>query len=99
MPRVIDRQADRANPPATSPVQFYRRTVFLPFPVTVLEQLNHRFSSDQVECMKLQFLIPSVCVKHDVNFDAIKSAVLFYVSYPNYSIEAVEAEFLRWRSY
>ena len=99
MPRVINRQANRANPPATSPLQFYRRAVFLPFVDTVLEQLNQRFSSDQVDCIKLQYLIPSVCVKNDIAFESLRNAVHLYASFLEGSIDTVEAEFLRWRAY
>ena len=99
MPRVINRQANRANPPATSPLQFYRRAVFLPFVDTVLEQLNQRFSFDQVDCIKLQYLIPSVCVKNDIAFESLRNAVHLYASFLEGSIDTVEAEFLRWRAY
>ena len=37
MPRIVNRQANRANPLAVSPLQFFRRSVFLPFTETVLE--------------------------------------------------------------
>ena len=30
MPRIVNRQASRANPPALLPLQFHRRSVFLP---------------------------------------------------------------------
>ena len=57
MPRIVNRKAKRANPPDVSPLQFYRRFVFLPFIDTVLEQLSERFRSDLDKCIKLQFLI------------------------------------------
>ena len=37
MPRIVNRQANRANPPAVSSLQFFRRFVLLPFIDTVLE--------------------------------------------------------------
>ena len=40
MPRNVNRQANRANPLTVSPWQFCRRSVFLPFIETVLEQLS-----------------------------------------------------------
>ena len=60
MPRIVNRQANRANPLAISPLQFYRRSVFLPFIDTVLERLSERFRSDLVDCIKLKFMITSV---------------------------------------
>ena len=37
MPRIVNRQANRANPPVVSSLQFFRRFVLLPFIDTVLE--------------------------------------------------------------
>ena len=37
MPRIVNRKASRANPLAVLPLQFFRRSVFLPFIGTVLE--------------------------------------------------------------
>ena len=37
MPRIVNRQADRANSLAVSALQFFRRSVLLPFIDTVLE--------------------------------------------------------------
>ena len=97
MPRITNWQANRANLPAVSLWQFYRRFVFLPY--TVLEQLSERFRSDLVDCTKLQYLISSVCVKHDICFDSTRNAVNSYLPFLDDSIDAVEVEFMRWRSY
>ena len=64
MPRIINRRANKPNSLAILPLQFYRRSVFLPFIPTVLEQFSERFCSDLVDCIKLKFLITSACVKH-----------------------------------
>ena len=37
MPQIVNRQANRANPLAISPLQFFRRSVFFPFVDTVDE--------------------------------------------------------------
>ena len=36
IPRIVDQQANRGNPLAVSPLQFFRRFVLLPFIDTVL---------------------------------------------------------------
>ena len=95
MPRIVNQQANIANPPAVSPLQLYRRSVFLPFIDIVLEQLSERFRTDPVDCIKLQFLVPSVCVKHDIYFVSIRNAVNFHLPFVDDSIGAVEAEFMR----
>ena len=66
MPRIVNWQANKANPIAVSPFQFYRRSVFLLFIDTVLVQLSEIFRSDLVDCLKLQFLLASVCVSMTV---------------------------------
>ena len=97
MPRVVGRQMNKANPPASSPVQFYRRSLFLPFIDTTLEQLNERFSNKQVDAAKLQILLP--CKSLESNFDLLKNSVVFYSAFLDDNVEAVESEFLRWKSY
>ena len=63
-PRIVNRQANKANPLAISLLQFCRRSVFLPCIDTVLEQLSKRFCFDLADCIKLKFMITSVCLKH-----------------------------------
>ena len=99
MPRIVNQQANRANQPAVSSLHFYRRSVFLSFIDIVFEQLSERFPSYLVDCIKMQFSITSVCLKHDICFDSIRNAINFYLSIQDDSIEAVEVEFMRWRSY
>ena len=53
MPRIVNQQANRVNSLAVSPLQFFRRSIFLPFFDTVLESLSEIFCSDLADCMKL----------------------------------------------
>ena len=96
MPRVVGRQMNKANPPASSPVQFYRHSLFLPFIDNTLEQLNERFSNKQVDVRKLQIL---PCKSLESNFDLLKNSVVFYSAFLDDNVVAVESEFLRWKSY
>lgn len=43
---MAGRQLHRANPPSESPIEFYRRSVVIPFTDEVLEQMRTRFSSE-----------------------------------------------------
>ena len=43
MPRLSGRQTNRANPPADTPEEYYKRAVFYPFVDTVLAQIEERF--------------------------------------------------------
>ena len=62
-------------------------------------QLSEKCRSDFVDCIKLKFLITTVCVKHDICFDSIRNTANFYLPILNDSIDAVKIEFMRWRSY
>ena len=73
--------------------------MFLPFLNTVFQQLIQRFSSGRIDCFKLQYLIPAECVRGNVSFDSIKSAVYLHLPLLDNSLDSVQAEFLRWRSY
>ena len=73
--------------------------MFLQFLNTVLQQLIQRFSSCQIDCFKLQHLIPAECVRSAVSFDSIKMLLTFISSFLDNSLDSVQAEFLRWRSY
>ena len=73
--------------------------MFLPFLGTVLQQLIQRFSSSQIDCFKLQYLIRAECVRGNVSFVSIKSAIDFYLPFLDNSLDLVQAEFLRWQSY
>ena len=95
MPRIVNLQANIANSLAVSPLQFYRRSVFLPFIDTVLEQLSKRFRSDLVDCIKLKFLITSVCVKHLLRLHQKCCELLSFFLVD--SIDAVQVEFVQWR--
>ena len=64
VPQIVNRQNNRANLLAVSPLGFCKRSVFLPFIDPALEQLSKRFCTDQYDCIKFKFLITSVCVKH-----------------------------------
>ena len=88
---------NKVNPPASSPVQFYRHSLFLPFTDNTLEQLNERFSNKQVDAAKLQILLP--CKSLESNFDLLKNSVVFYSAFLDDNVEAVESEILRWKSY
>ena len=55
MSRIVNGQANRANPIAVSPFQFFGRSVLLPFIDTVLAKFSEKFRSDLVDCIKLQF--------------------------------------------
>lgn len=46
VPRLCGRQTQRINVPHTSPEEFFRRSVYIPFLDHVLSELRHRFSDN-----------------------------------------------------
>jgi hypothetical protein len=63
-PRVSKRQVSRANPPASTPSEFYRRAIYLPLLDAVTTDMQSRFDEETVSNLsKLTYFIPSVIAK------------------------------------
>lgn len=67
---------NKGNPPASSPVQFYKRSLLFSFVDTTLEQLNEQFSSRKVNAAILQNLIPAKSLESDFELFKEFSSVL-----------------------
>ena len=60
-PRVSQRQINRANPPAATPTEFYRRTIYLPLLDAVITDMRSRFSDETLSNFNdLAYFIPAV---------------------------------------
>ena len=86
-----------------SPPSCYPSRVLYAFNVSSIfrnssSALIQRFSFDQIDCSAIP-AIPAECIRGNVSFDSIKSAIDFYLSFLDNSLDSVPAEFLRWRSY
>jgi hypothetical protein len=64
-PRQCQRQTHRSNPLISSPEDYYRLTIFLPFVDTVLAQLKLRFSEKTKSVKLLDVLTPHGCQRDD----------------------------------
>lgn len=62
-PRSGTRQHRKANSPADSPEDYYRRNVFIPFIDSILSQLDERFVRHRTVIKSLKVTIPSVIPK------------------------------------
>jgi len=59
--RISQRQINRANQPATTPTDFYRRTIYLPLLDAVITDMQSRFSDETITNFNdLAYFIPAV---------------------------------------
>ena len=69
MPRIVKRrQKNRPNPDVTSPQDYWRVTVTIPFIDSIISELDCRFSSDKRAHYELCVLMPEVII-HKNNSD------------------------------
>ena len=66
MPRIVQRQAHRANAAATTPEQYYKINLTRVFLDHCLQQLNSRFQDEINLCYKGLSTIPSVLLEHSL---------------------------------
>ena len=99
MPRRAGRQTQRNNVPADTPLQYYKRAIFLPYIDTVVGQLKARFQGHSAVACKLIGLLPAFCVTQ--TFASIEESVDLYQKFlPDDSDRIdVQAEFKRWSAY
>jgi len=67
-PRHSKVQVNRANPPASSPSEYYRRAIYLPLVDSITVDLRRRFSAETLNKLsELSFLIPASIVQTNGN--------------------------------
>ena len=65
MPRITGRQTQRNNVPADTPLEYYKRAIFLLYIDTVVMQLKARFQGQSATVCKLVGLLPTFCTTQD----------------------------------
>ena len=70
-PRVTSRQCHRANNPASSPFEYYRRNVVIPVLDEVTSEFDARFSQLSASAGQLLGLVPSVICEREVNIEEV----------------------------
>ncbi|XP_076030802.1 52 kDa repressor of the inhibitor of the protein kinase-like [Oratosquilla oratoria] len=92
IPRVCARQTQRANVPAASAEEYYRRSVYIPFVDHVVAELKSRFDDDTVPvALQLKELLRG----SKANVDAVLKATKLYESDVE-SLLLVQTETHRW---
>ena len=72
IPRRCGRQTARSNVQASTPEEYWRRTVFIPFLDHLLQEFNNRFDQLNLDAIKGLYLIPDKLSKlSDDNIDTI----------------------------
>ena len=97
MPRLSGRQTNRANPPADTPEEYYKRAVFYPFVDTVLAQIEERFLRHKSNWEKWLLILPSKIVSTSVKFETIVESLKFYEKFLAGDLDEVKSDFLRWK--
>lgn len=69
LPRLVKKQMNRPNYPATTPKEYYRRAIYLPLLDSITVDLKTRFQSETLDMFELTNLIPSNVVKLSNNAD------------------------------
>ena len=97
IPRIAQRMSHRANAIASTPEEYYRRNMFIPFLDHIRCELDTRFSAPSVKIMQALSLIPSVMRDDNFSanfpFDDIKAA--YKKDHPQ--PELLKAKALRWK--
>ncbi len=92
MPRIVRRQQHRSNPEVSSPKDYYKKTVAIPFLDHVLSTLDSQFSEAAKVASSLLGVVPSVCCSQEVNLDAALEK--YHQDLP--SVELFSGELRRW---
>ena len=66
MPRTCGRQCHRTNTPASTPSEYFKRTITIPILDHFLVELDRRFSSHHQTAIQGLYLVPSVLVTNDL---------------------------------
>ncbi len=95
MPRLIQQQQHRLNPPSNSVEEYFKLSVTIPFLNHLLSDLTSRFAAHVKQSASLQRLLP-INIKSDSSVEGIEQAVALYKDVPN--ADLVDEEFHLWQS-
>jgi hypothetical protein len=95
MPRIVGRQIHRSNVPANTPLQYYQRSIFLPFLDGILSQMSTRFCDHEAIVLRLCGLLPRFA--QTALYNEIQESVEQYADMLNGSPDVIELEFDTWK--
>ena len=97
IPRICGRQHHRPNTPASTPSEYFRRTITVPILDHLLAELNRRFNSHQTTALQGLYLVPSVLVTKDlpsVSKMIMETGEFYAVDLPN--VSSLKSEIHNW---
>ena len=97
MPRTCARQRHRTNTPASTPSEYFKRTITIPILDHFLVELDRRFSSHHQTAIQGLHLVPSVLVTNDlqtVSKAVVEAGEFYAVDLPNLS--SLKSEVHNW---
>lgn len=65
MPRLTIKQTRRANHPANTVEEYFKRSIYIPLLDHIYQDLISRFDTNSLECFGLRVLIPTILVNSD----------------------------------
>lgn len=91
-PRVAEKQTNRTNPPFSTPMEYFRRAIFIPYLDSLIIAIKERFPNENNAAFNLTALHPENIQKLTLNdFKLqIRNAITFY------NLEGIENELDLW---
>ena len=77
-PRIIKRQQHRGNQPATTPEDYYRQSLAIPFLDTLISEMKSRFSPLSSKAVKLLWLVPSNIAEANLSELSLDTTIHMY---------------------
>ncbi|XP_074027267.1 52 kDa repressor of the inhibitor of the protein kinase-like [Leptinotarsa decemlineata] len=93
--RITSRQEHRANYNTKNPGTYFRMTIMIPLLEDFIDQLQSRFHNHKATLSSLNFLIPSVCCKEQINNKYQEYSFEFYKKYSEWDF--VNAKLDMWQ--
>ncbi|XP_071477426.1 52 kDa repressor of the inhibitor of the protein kinase-like [Diadema antillarum] len=97
VPRRAKHQTHRANTPADTASEYYKRTVGIPFMDSFLQELGDRFSADNRALKSIMSLVPLVMVGL-ADAESLAEDLLFWEKDLYFPL-ALKRELVRWKSF
>ena len=97
MPRVNNQQKHRANPPAQTPSEYWKRSLIIPYIDSLIMSLEQRFSEENLPAYSLLTLHPHVML--DMTYeDFLKKTESFYSYYNLHGfLDEAELWYNQWK--
>lgn len=95
VPRVVEKQTRRTNPPFTTTEEYYRRAIFIPYLDSLITSISDRFPKENNAAFDLAVLSPMHL--KTISLDQLQDQLLRASSF--YNLEGIENELELWHIY